>query len=510
MLRLVLDEASGPSSARIQRALGLLLEELGMDVAFVGELDDGARVVTHAANARGATPVPVGLSHPVQDTLCHLFISGEVGPIVADTEAHRDLAAHPHTALFGVGAYAGVPLHVGGTVVGALCCAASTTVRVLEERDIVTLQTVAEYVSELLRPTPPDTRLPTRPGVQATARDALERVAGAFADGPTLEQLSRPLLEMLQEATGLDSTYLTTVDWAADEQRILYALNTATMQIPEGLAVEWSDTLCRRSLDEGRPCTTDVPAVWGDSQAAAALGITTYVSVPVLDQDSMVIGTLCGASGDTVDVDPRHLATMRMFAVLIGQQIAAQSSATAQEQRAVELESRLTEVDDLALRDPLTRLLNRRGIERWLVAASANLRPGTEQLAVGFCDLDGFKRINDTLGHAVGDDALRSFAEAIARTGRGADLHGRLGGDEFVVAAVLPMSAAALGVWTGRLRRAAQITVPGSGPTGLLELGASVGVVAFACATTPGEALSAADAAMYQDKAARHGATVRA
>ena len=244
--------------------------------------------------------------------------------------------------------------------------------------------------------------------------------------------------------------------------------------------------------------------------AAAALGITTYVSVPVLDQDSMVIGTLCGASGDVVDIDLRHLATMRMFAVLIGQQIAAEANAMAQERRAVELQTRLTEVDDLALRDPLTGLLNRRGVERWLAAASANLRLSFEQVAVGFCDLDGFKHINDTLGHAVGDDALRSFAKAILTVGRGGDLHGRLGGDEFVVAAVLPSSAAALGIWTGRLRRAALATITGSAPTGLHEVVASVGVVAFADATTPSEALSAADAAMYQDKAARRDVTLQA
>ena len=80
-LRRVLNEASGPSSARIERALGLLLEELGMDVAFVGELDAGARVVTHTANAPGVNLVPVGLTHPVQETLCHLFITGRAGPI---------------------------------------------------------------------------------------------------------------------------------------------------------------------------------------------------------------------------------------------------------------------------------------------------------------------------------------------------------------------------------------------------------------------------------------------
>jgi len=298
-LRRVLSEASGPSSARIERALGLLLEELGMDAAFVGEFDDGSRVVTHTANAPGVTPVPVGLTHPVQETLCHLFITGKAGPIVSDVRAHGELADHPHTALFGVGAYAAVPLLVDGTVIGALCCAASSPVPVIHERDITTLQTVAEYVGALLRPTSSDTATSSATPPVPPARNELERVAGALAGGASLELLSRPLLEMLQTATGLDSTYLTAIDWAADEQRVLYAVNKAEMQIPEGLAVDWSDTLCRRSLDEGRRYTKDVPSIWGDSEAAAALGITTYVSIPVLDPDSNVIGTLCGASSVT-------------------------------------------------------------------------------------------------------------------------------------------------------------------------------------------------------------------
>lgn len=500
-LRAVLREASGTTSARIERALGILLEELGMDVAFVGELVEDTRVITHTANASGAAPLPVGLTHPVQDTLCHLIINGQAGPIAADVSADGELADHPHTVLFDVGAYAGVPLVVDGTVIGALCCASSSPVRVIEERAVASLQVVAEYVSTLLQPPVPDPATASDPG-----GDDLERVAQALADSGSLETLSRPLLQMLQAATGLDSTYLTAVDWAADEQRILYSLNTAEMQIPEGLAIEWSDTLCRRSLEEGRACTTDVPGVWGDSDAAAALGITTYVSVPVLDPDSNVIGTLCGASSRSVDVDPRHLATMRMFGVLVGQQIAAQAAAAAQQQRAADLQSRLTELDDLALRDPLTGLLNRRGIERWLVTASAHLRPGIEQIAIGFCDLDGFKQINDTLGHAAGDDALRAFAAAIRTIGRGGDLHGRLGGDEFVVAAVLPSSASALGVWTSRLRQAARSTISVRDETH--DIRGSVGVAAFTTPTTPDEALSAADTAMYLDKA-RTRATLR-
>lgn len=494
ILRSVLGEVTGPAAARIERALGLLLEELGMEVAFVGELEDGARVVTHTASAPGVSPVPVGMAHPVEETLCHLFMTGDAGPVMADVRA-GGLADHPHTKLFDVGAYAGVPLQVDGTVVGALCCASSSPVPVIEDRVVATLRTVADYVETLLHQPSTGTADPTHGRI-----DDLERVAGSFAEGGSLESLSRPLLEMLQAATSLESTFLTTIDWAADEQRVLYAVNTGDLTIPEGITVEWSDTLCRRSLDEGRQLTTDVPAIWGDSEAAAALGIRTYVSVPITDKDSTVIGTLCGTSRRQMHVDPRNIATMRLFAALVGQQISAQANATTEQRRAEELESRLTEINDLALRDPLTGLRNRRGIERWLAIATAGMRPGLDQIAVAFCDLDRFKAVNDTLGHAAGDAALRSFAAALLTVGRGADLHGRLGGDEFVLAAVLPTGAAALGAWTGRVRHAARATA--AWPDGTQELRASVGVASFDdTATTPEDALSAADAAMYRDKA---------
>lgn len=52
----------------------------------------------------------------------------------------------------------------------------------------------------------------------------------------------------------------------------------------------WHDTLCKRALDEGRPFTADVGQCWGDSQAAAALGIQTYASTPVRMSDGQLYG----------------------------------------------------------------------------------------------------------------------------------------------------------------------------------------------------------------------------
>ena len=83
--------------------------------------------------------------------------------------------------------------------------------------------------------------------------------------------------------------------------------------------------------------------------------------------------------------------------------------------------------------DPLTGVLNRRGFERELKRALAYLKRYDTSAALLFVDLDRFKAINDSHGHAAGDAVLRAVAMVIARQVRASDLVARLGGDEFVV-----------------------------------------------------------------------------
>src|SRR4029079_18814749 len=80
----------------------------------------------------------------------------------------------------------------------------------------------------------------------------LPTVATTLADSEGLEGMTRPVLELVQELTRLESTFLTVIDWAGEQQQVRYSLNTGELEIPEGLSAPWEATLCRRSLNEGR------------------------------------------------------------------------------------------------------------------------------------------------------------------------------------------------------------------------------------------------------------------
>jgi diguanylate cyclase (GGDEF)-like protein len=87
----------------------------------------------------------------------------------------------------------------------------------------------------------------------------------------------------------------------------------------------------------------------------------------------------------------------------------------------------------LALVDQLTGALNRRGFEARAVAELSRARRHEQELTLMYLDLDGFKRVNDTLGHAAGDVVLRRAAISMGATLRGEDVLARVGGDEFVI-----------------------------------------------------------------------------
>ncbi|MET0416361.1 MAG: GGDEF domain-containing protein [Actinoplanes sp.] len=177
-----------------------------------------------------------------------------------------------------------------------------------------------------------------------------------------------------------------------------------------------------------------------------------------------------------------------MIAVLSGIQ------ASAFGRQVDELQEVRRQLHHQATHDVLTGLPNR---ER-LMAYGAELdgRP----VAVLLLDLDGFKRVNDTHGHAAGDELLREVSRRLSANLRDGDLAVRLGGDEFVV--VLPdTDRDTVAVLAGRLR--AEIRRPVDVPGGRAEVGVSIGAACRAAGEdTDITALAlAADTAMYREKA---------
>lgn len=165
------------------------------------------------------------------------------------------------------------------------------------------------------------------------------------------------------------------------------------------------------------------------------------------------------------------------------------------------LTARAETAEALADHDVLTPALNRRGFMAVLNRSLAYCRRHEVEAALLYLDMDGFKGVNDGLGHAAGDAALMAVADLLLANVRESDAVGRLGGDEF---ALLLMNA---GVDEGRekaRRLSAALETEGfvwEGST--VALGGSFGVRAYAGQTDPEVWLSEADAAMWLRKKGR-------
>ncbi|MCU1716687.1 GGDEF domain-containing protein [Pseudomonas sp. 5P_3.1_Bac2] len=163
---------------------------------------------------------------------------------------------------------------------------------------------------------------------------------------------------------------------------------------------------------------------------------------------------------------------------------------------------RLTEeLRGMAAHDPLTRLLNRRGMVDGLQAHFRSRLAGPGYLLM--VDLDHFKQINDTYGHQVGDLVLCHIAEILNSSARKGDLICRLGGEEFAIIALNTDHAGALQLAERTRSTLEQRPVPGINPNAPIFCTVTIGVSeAFTCAEALDGAMQQADAALYRGKSA--------
>ena len=216
-----------------------------------------------------------------------------------------------------------------------------------------------------------------------------------------------------------------------------------------------------------------------------------WLVVPLVDRTGARLGAVFADDPADRLLPPRErLQALRLFA----------NQATS----ALESSAQYETMRHLADRDPLTKLLNRRAFVRHLDEAARRGRDTGQPLALVYCDLDGFKAVNDTRGHADGDRLLRTFSEALLGAVRHDDAVFRMGGDEFALLLERCPRERALRVVERVLDR---LRAEHGG--GDLPIGASFGVAVADCSepVDSDELLRRADDAMYDAKGSR--ATLR-
>ena len=158
---------------------------------------------------------------------------------------------------------------------------------------------------------------------------------------------------------------------------------------------------------------------------------------------------------------------------------------------------RANDEHELTTHDAMTGLLNRRGFEERYAATVRRVRHGQTLAAVVMIDLDKFKTVNDTLGHAAGDEVLKQVAQRLRGAVRYTDVAARLGGDEFaVLLARVADEAAAERVALRMHERLCEPLVVGGHE---VEIGASLGLILLDQDAAP-DALDTADRTMYDAK----------
>jgi diguanylate cyclase (GGDEF)-like protein/PAS domain S-box-containing protein len=314
-------------------------------------------------------------------------------------------------------------------------------------------------------------------------RDAAGKVVGLFSCGLEVNELKRThdaLGHALEEiASHIENTPLSVVEWTADlrvkrwspQAEAIFGwtsdevkgrtfddfglVHPDSLDLVRGHVAEMAGGRTRRARMRVRNLTKDQRAIWCEWYTSA-----------FFDADGKLASILALAEDITARVDSEE------------------------------------QLRQAAVHDALTGLPNRNSLAARLEHAIMRVNRSGDRLALLFIDLDHFKKVNDTLGHAAGDEVLRQAAARIRACVREVDSVARLGGDEFVVLLETDVRPDTPGIIGERIRAAFGTPFDWKGTE--VRCGASVGVSLYPDnARDPAALLASADAAMYRVKTAR-------
>nr|WP_276612409.1 EAL domain-containing protein [Kineococcus vitellinus] len=437
----------------------------------------------HGAGAAG-TALPDELS------FCAHVVAAREPLSVGDAGAHPVFARNPAVRSGAVRAYLGVPLvDDDGFVLGAVGVFDSRPRRFTADQQAV-LQTHAHLVRALLTARRHAAGHQRHSRLLQAQRDVLEAIASSRPLPQVLEHLALHVEALLDERV-LCSLLLLEEDGATLRDGAGPSLPAAYREAIDGVRAGAGVGSCGTAVHRREVVAVDDIAtdeLWRDFRdLAAEHGLAACTSLPVLGEDDTVLGTFALYRRQAGPLDLADSAAVASFGDLA--------------RVAIERERSRRRLVELATRDGVTGLLNR---SAFLAAGGRVLArppaPGAVH-AVLFCDVDRFKLVNDSLGHAAGDAYLRAVAEALRGALRAEDVVSRFAGDAFTVLVpdTTPEAAQLLAETIGDCFRV-PVRVPGH----VVTLAASVGLTSTALSATTDldVLLRDADMAMHAAKQA--------
>lgn len=237
----------------------------------------------------------------------------------------------------------------------------------------------------------------------------LQHVADVSAHARDLEELVRPLLALLADLAGLDNTALTLHDRTSGDQVWRFVHRApGGLDLPEGFAYPWEQTLCQLLIDHGRSVVADLEVEFSDHPTHTLLGLRGFVSRPLslVGRDGEVAGTLCGGSRRPIELDERDLAMFDLFARLVADRLGREVELGRERLRAdraereLERRTRFVAASEHAMKTPLSVV---RGWSQVLLArldqlSSDDVRDGLERIVRAGEQLTG--QVEAMLGEA--------------------------------------------------------------------------------------------------------------
>lgn len=244
------------------------------------------------------------------------------------------------------------------------------------------------------------------------------------------EAAARGVLTFLHDRLGFDLWMITRTEGL---NLIILHAHDVSYGAKEGNVLVWEDSFCSQMvLNKGPRIAPNSQAIPAYRQAPlnSQFQIGAYIGMPLTYSDGSLFGTLCAVHPTTQPASiVKELPLIELLAKLLSSYLNTELKAAEQ--------VRYTErVQAEAMTDILSELYNRRGWDQLLESEESRCRHYGYPTCVVIIDVDGLKRVNDTYGHARGDELIYQTGQALKEATRTQDVVARIGGDEFAVLAV--------------------------------------------------------------------------